>query len=213
VFEKLIFAVKASGLVNKLFMKIIFATNNKHKVEEVKALLPSSISIISLQEAGIDVDIPEPYDTLEENAAEKARTIRTLTGENCFSEDTGLEVFALNGEPGVQSARYAGEGKSSQQNMEKLLLQLGQQQDRRARFRTVICLILEDQEYHFEGICEGVITHGAKGDQGFGYDPIFIPKGAEKTFAEMGLAAKNKFSHRKKAVAKLVEFLNQLSLQ
>ncbi len=194
-------------------MKIIFATNNQHKVEEVKTLLPSSISIISLHEAGIDVDIPEPHDTLEENAAEKARTIQVLTGENCFSEDTGLEVFALNGEPGVQSARYAGEGKSSQQNMEKLLLRLGQQQDRRARFRTVICLILDDQEYRFEGICEGVITHEPRGDQGFGYDPIFVPDGADKTFAEMGLAEKNKFSHRKKAVAKLVEFLNQLSLQ
>ena len=175
--------------------------------------MPSSISIISLHEAGIGVDIPEPHDTLEENAAEKARTIQVLTGENCFSEDTGLEVFALNGEPGVQSARYAGEGKSSQQNMEKLLLRLGQQQDRRARFRTVICLILDDQEYRFEGICEGVITHEPKGNQGFGYDPVFVPNGADKTFAEMGLAEKNKFSHRKKAVAKLVEFLNQLSLQ
>jgi XTP/dITP diphosphohydrolase len=194
-------------------MKIIFATNNQHKVEEVKSLLPSSLSIISLKEAGIDVDIPEPYDTLQENAAEKARTIQTLTGENCFSEDTGLEVQALGGEPGVKSARYAGEGKSSQQNIEKLLARLGQQQDRRARFRTVICLILEGKEYQFEGICEGVITHDPKGDQGFGYDPVFIPNGAVRTFAEMGMAEKNKFSHRKKAVAKLVKFLNQLSLQ
>jgi XTP/dITP diphosphohydrolase len=194
-------------------MKIIFATNNKHKVEEVKSLLPSTLSIISLQEAGLNVEIPEPHDTLEENAADKARTIKTLTGQNCFSEDTGLEVYALNGEPGVKSARYAGEGKSSQQNMEKLLDKLGQQQDRRARFRTVIFLILEDQEYQFEGICEGKIMYGPKGDQGFGYDPIFIPDGAEKSFAEMGLAEKNKFSHRKKAMARLVEFLNQLSLQ
>lgn len=194
-------------------MKIIFATNNQNKVEEVKTLLPSNISIISLREAGIDADIPEPHETLDENAAEKARTIRTMTGENCFSEDTGLEVQVLNGEPGVKSARYAGEGKTSQQNMEKLLARLGQQEDRRARFRTVICLILAEREYHFEGICEGVITHEPKGDQGFGYDPIFIPDGAEKTFAEMGMAEKNKFSHRKKAVAKLVEFLNQMSLQ
>ncbi|MCU7548649.1 RdgB/HAM1 family non-canonical purine NTP pyrophosphatase [Chitinophagaceae bacterium LB-8] len=194
-------------------MKIIFATNNQHKVEEVKTLLPSNISIISLREAGIDAEIPEPHDTLQENAAEKARTIRTMTGENCFSEDTGLEVQALNGEPGVKSARYAGEEKTSQQNMEKLLARLGQQEDRRARFRTVICLILADLEYHFEGICEGVITYEPRGDQGFGYDPVFIPNGAEKTFAEMGMKEKNKFSHRKKAVAKLVEFLNQMSLQ
>jgi XTP/dITP diphosphohydrolase len=199
--------------INQLFMKIIFATNNQHKVEEVKALLPSSISVVSLKDAGIDVDIPEPHHTLEENAAEKARTIRELTGANCFSEDTGLEVFALNGEPGVQSARYAGEGKSSQENMKKLLVNLGQQSNRRARFRTIIFLILEDQEYHFEGICEGVITYEPKGNEGFGYDPIFIPDGSERTFAEMGMAEKNKFSHRKKAVAKLVEFLNQLSLQ
>jgi len=194
-------------------MKIIFATNNQHKVEEVKTLLPSNISIISLREAGIDAEIPEPHDTLQENAAEKARTIRTMTGENCFSEDTGLEVQALNGEPGVKSARYAGEEKTSQQNMEKLLARLGQQEDRRARFRTVICLILADREYHFEGICEGVITYEPRGDQGFGYDPVFIPNEAEKTFAEMGMKEKNKFSHRKKAVTKLVEFLNQMSLQ
>lgn len=194
-------------------MKIIFATNNKHKVEEVRTLLPSSISIISLKEADVDIEIPEPHDTLEANAAEKARTIQKLTGENCFSEDTGLEVTALDGEPGVQSARYAGEGKSAQQNMEKLLAKMEQQQDRSARFRTVICLVLDGKEYFFEGICEGKITNGPKGDQGFGYDPVFIPDGAVNTFAEMGLTEKNKFSHRKKAVAKLVEFLNQLSLQ
>lgn len=194
-------------------MKIIFATNNKHKVEEVKALLPGSISIITLKEAGIEVDIPEPHETLEENAAEKARTIRSMTGENCFSEDTGLEVDALNGEPGVHSARYAGEGKSSEHNIEKLLSKLESQQDRRARFRTVICLILDDKEYQFEGICEGQITKSPKGGEGFGYDPIFIPEGAEKTFAEMGLTEKNKFSHRKKAVAGLVEFLNKMSIQ
>lgn len=203
----------ALGSTIEIIMKIIFATNNQNKVEEVKSLLPSSISIISLREGGIDVEIPEPYDTLEENATEKARVIQTLSGKHCFSEDTGLEVQALGGKPGVKSARYAGEGKSSQQNMEKLLDRLGQQPDRRARFRTVICLILDGQEHHFEGICEGKITNEPKGDQGFGYDPIFIPDGSERTFAEMGLAEKNRFSHRKKAVARLVEFLNQLSLQ
>jgi XTP/dITP diphosphohydrolase len=194
-------------------MRIIFATNNKNKVEEVKTLLPPSVSIITLQEAGINIDIPEPYDTLEENATEKARTIQSLTGENCFSEDTGLEVEALNGEPGVKSARYAGDGKSSQQNMEKLLSKLNGQNNRRARFRTVICLILNQEEYHFEGICEGHIVNEPKGEAGFGYDPVFVPDGATKTFAEMEMTEKNKFSHRKKAVARLVEFLNHLSLQ
>jgi XTP/dITP diphosphohydrolase len=193
-------------------MRIIFATNNKNKAEEVKTLLPPSISIITLQEAGINIDIPEPYDTLEENATRKARTIQSLTGGNCFSEDTGLEVDALNGEPGVKSARYAGDGKSSQQNMEKLLSKLDGQTNRRARFRTVICLILNQEEYHFEGICEGQIENSPRGGAGFGYDPVFVPDGATKTFAEMEMAEKNKFSHRKKAVAKLVEFLNQLSL-
>lgn len=194
-------------------MKIIFATNNQHKVDEVKAALPDSISIISLKDAGIDIDIPEPHDTLEDNAAEKARTIQTLTGENCFSEDTGLEVFALNGEPGVRSARYAGDEKSPRKNMEKLLSALEKQSERRARFRTVIFLILNKKEYMFEGICEGHITRQPRGEAGFGYDPVFVPDGTDKTFAEMGLEEKNKFSHRQKAVSRLVAFLNQLNLK
>lgn len=189
-------------------MKIIFATNNQHKVDEIRSALPNNFSIISLKEAGIDIDIPEPHDTLQENAAEKVRTIFNLTKTNCFSEDTGLEVYSLNNEPGVHSARYAGEEKSFDNNIEKLLSKLGNSLERRARFRTVICLILESKEYFFEGICEGEIINEKRGGQGFGYDPIFIPTGSGKTFAEMSMDEKNSFSHRRKAVDKLVVFLN-----
>ena len=133
-------------------MKIIFATNNQHKVDEIRSALPGNFSIISLKEAGINIDIPEPHNTLQENAAEKARTIHHLTKTNCFSEDTGLEVYALNNEPGVHSARYTGEEKSFDKNIEKLLSKLGSSSEREARFRTVICLILENKEYFFEGI-------------------------------------------------------------
>lgn len=191
-------------------MELIFATNNQHKVEEINAVLPNHIHSLSLKEAGIDVDIPEPHDTLEENAREKARTIRQLTGKNCFSEDTGLEVVALNGEPGVKSARYAGEGRSFDANIEKLLANLAGKESRKAQFRTVICLLLNGEEHLFEGICRGVIIEERKGAQGFGYDPVFVPEGGDKTFAEMSLAEKNRVSHRKKAVDKLVAFLNNL---
>jgi len=189
-------------------MKIIFATNNQHKVDEIRSALPENFSIISLKEAGITIDIPEPHDTLQENAAEKARTIHQLTKTNCFSEDTGLEVYSLNNEPGVHSARYAGEEKSFDKNIEKLLSKLENSSERSARFRTVICLILEGEEYFFEGICKGRIINEKKGEQGFGYDPIFIPTGSGKTFAEMSINEKNLFSHRKKATDKLVVFLN-----
>ena len=189
-------------------MKIIFATNNQHKVDEIRSAVPKDFSIITLKEAGIDIDIPEPHDSLQDNAAEKARTIHQITKTNCFSEDTGLEVFSINNEPGVYSARYAGEEKSFDQNIEKLLLKLRNSNDRNARFRTVICLILEDKEYFFEGICEGEIIKERKGNQGFGYDPIFVPKGSTKTFAEMSITEKNEFSHRKKATDRLVTFLN-----
>jgi XTP/dITP diphosphohydrolase len=188
--------------------KLIFATNNENKIYEVKALVGDQYNIVSLQEAGIDIDIAEPHDTLEANAREKSATIHKLTGENCFSEDTGLEVEALNGEPGVRSARYAGEGKSHRENIHKLLNSLVGAENRKARFRTVISLILDDTEYQFEGICEGRIVDSPKGDEGFGYDPIFIPEGATTTFAEMGLAEKNKYSHRKKAIAQLLAFLS-----
>lgn len=191
-------------------MKIIFATNNQHKVDEIRSALPENFSIIALREAGIDIDIPEPHDTLQENAAEKARTIFNLTKTNCFSEDTGLEVFSINNEPGVHSARYAGTQKSFDKNIEKLLSKLHDIDDRKARFRTVICLILDDKEHFFEGICEGEIIEERRGDQGFGYDPVFIPTGSTKTFAEMSIQEKNQFSHRKKATDKLVTFLNNL---
>jgi XTP/dITP diphosphohydrolase len=194
-------------------MELIFATNNQHKVEEINAVLPPHIHSISLKEACIDVDIPEPHDTLEDNAREKARTIHHLTGKDCFSEDTGLEVDALNGAPGVQSARYAGGERSFDRNIEKLLANLSGQANRSARFRTVICLILNNEEHLFEGICRGRIIEDKKGTRGFGYDPVFIPEGGEKTFAEMSLEEKSVFSHRKKAVDKLVAFLNNLKIK
>jgi len=193
-------------------MKLIFATNNEHKVEEIQAAIGDILEVISLKQAGIDIDIPEPHDTLEENASEKSRTIHQLTGENCFSEDTGLEVEALNGEPGVKSARYAGEDKAFDKNIDKLLAKLGDTINRKARFRTVISLIWQGREWHFEGICEGTIGFERHGNGGFGYDPVFIPTGETRTFAEMTLAEKNQISHRKKAAEKLVLFLqNQVN--
>ncbi|GEO09165.1 RdgB/HAM1 family non-canonical purine NTP pyrophosphatase [Segetibacter aerophilus] len=189
---------------------LIFATNNKNKVEEIKSLVGSRFKVISLKDAGIEIDIPEPFDTLEENAAEKSKAIHALTSKNCFSEDTGLEVDALNGEPGVKSARYAGEGKSADDNIEKLLNALIDVQNRKAQFRTVISLIINGSEHFFEGVCEGVITEVKKGNMGFGYDSIFVPNGADKTFAEMQLEEKNKFSHRKKATEKMASFLSRI---
>lgn len=186
--------------------KLVFATNNQNKVEEIKSATANLFQIISLKEAGIDIDIPEPYNTLEENAAGKSRTIYRLTGENCFSEDTGLEVEALNGEPGVKSARYAGEGRSPDKNTEKLLLKLQEIKNRKARFRTVISLIMNGQEHQFSGTCEGNISYKPKGNKGFGYDNIFIPDGDIRTFGEMTIEEKNYFSHRKKAMHKLLAF-------
>lgn len=190
-------------------MKLILATNNEHKVDEIRAVLPSYFEILSLKEAGIDIDIPEPHDTLEENAREKAITIYHMTDTACFSEDTGLEVDALNGEPGVRSARYAGEDKSFQNSIDKVLARLKDQENREAQFRTVICLIVEGNIDFFEGICKGRIIAEQRGNGGFGYDPIFVPDGAEKTFAEMSMEEKARFSHRRKAVDKLVSYLNK----
>ncbi len=189
-------------------MKIIFATNNKNKVEEIKHLSHQKFQIFTLQEVGIDIDIPEPHDTLEANATEKSSTIYKLTNEAVFSEDTGLEVHALGGAPGVKSARYAGEGRNMQDNIDKLLAELKDKPSRTAQFRTVVSLIIEGNEYQFEGICKGHITHEMDGSNGFGYDPVFIPEGSNATFANMDIAEKNKFSHRKKAVQKLIDFLN-----
>lgn len=187
---------------------LIFATNNANKVTEVKSILKGNFSILSLAEAGIKVDIPEPYDTLEQNASEKARVIHYLTGKDCFAEDTGLQVEALHGEPGVKSARYAGEERSFEDNIDKLLLNLKDKPDKTAQFKTVICVIINGKQNIFDGICKGTIIANRRGVSGFGYDPVFIPEGAEKTFAEMTLDEKNKYSHRKKATLKLVEFLN-----
>jgi XTP/dITP diphosphohydrolase len=188
--------------------KIIFATNNQNKVAEVRTVLQGAFEVISLKEGGVDIDIPEPYDTLEENAATKSKTIHQLTGKDCFSEDTGLFVNALNGEPGVKSARYAGEPASNELNIQKLLLKMQTIENRKAHFRTVVSLILNETEYQFDGVCEGVILNEKRGDQGFGYDAVFLPDGSDKSFGEMTLEEKNKFSHRKKAINKLLAFLS-----
>ena len=189
--------------------KLIFATNNQHKVEEIQAAIGNLVEVTSLKQAGIDIDIPEPYDTLEENASEKSHTIYRLTHTNCFSEDTGLETAALNGEPGVHSARYAGEDRAFEKNIGKLLDKLSGHANRKARFRTIISLILDGKEYFFEGICEGEILTAQRGVKGFGYDPVFMPEGSDRSFAEMTMDEKNKYSHRKKAADKLVAFLQQ----
>ncbi len=189
---------------------LVFATNNVNKVKEVKSLLTDNFNIKTLSEAGINIDIPEPYDTLEENAAEKAQVIYRLTGHDCFAEDTGLEVNILNGEPGVKSARYAGEERSFENNINKLLTKMENEKDRTASFKSIICLIINGSQILFEGICKGTIIADRRGRMGFGYDPVFVPDGAEKTFAEMALWEKNNFSHRKKAVEKLIDYLKSL---
>lgn len=191
-------------------MKLIFATNNQHKIEEIQPLINGNFELITLEQAGIHTEIPEPFETLEENAAHKAKTVYNITGLNCFSEDTGLEVTALNGEPGVLSARYAGKERSPEKNIEKLLINLLSYQDKTARFRTIISLIMNGREIQFEGICDGTIIANKNGAKGFGYDPVFVPKGTNKTFAQMELAEKNLYSHRQKAVNKLVTYLQNL---
>ncbi len=190
-------------------IKLIFATNNQHKVEEIRSVIGNQFEIITLKEAGIDIDIPEPFDTLKENATTKSSTIHQLTRENCFSEDTGLEIDALNGEPGVKSARYAGDGRNFQDNIDKVLHKLDGKANRNARFRTVISLIIDNKEHLFEGICEGKILSANSGKGGFGYDPIFVPDGAHKSFAEMTMEEKNVYSHRQKAVTQLIHFLHK----
>lgn len=188
---------------------LLFATNNQNKIEEIQAAVGEKLNVIGLKEAGIEIDIPEPHDTLEKNATEKSSVIFALTGINCFSEDTGLEVYALNGEPGVKSARYAG-GRSTKDNIDKLLDNLEGKSDRKARFRTVISLMWNSREYLFEGICEGTILEKRTGSGGFGYDPVFIPEGSEKTFGEMDMNEKNRYSHRKKAASQMVVFLQSV---
>ena len=190
---------------------LIFATNNVHKVSEIQSLLPKDINVITLQQAGINIDIPEPYDTLQENANTKAKTIFEITKQNCFSEDTGLEIDALNGAPGVHSARYASEDRNFNANIEKVLTNLKNIENRTAQFRTVICLIWEQKEYYFEGVCRGHIAEQNSGTAGFGYDPIFIPEGATKSFATMTMDEKNSYSHRQKAVTQLFSFLQSIN--
>lgn len=193
--------------------ELIFATNNQNKVNEIRSALPPHFTITSLKEAGILVDIPEPHATLEANALEKSMTIYKLTGQDCFSEDTGLEVTVLHGEPGVRSARYASEESDDKKNIGKLLLNLTGKIDRQAQFRTVISLILKGKQFQFEGICKGNILTGETGLNGFGYDAVFKPDGSEKGFGEMTMQEKSKFSHRKKALVKLIDFLKEYNGQ
>jgi len=188
-------------------MKICFATNNAKKIEEVAAALKGLIEIVSLQEIGCTVELPETGDTLEHNAFEKARYVNQHCGVSCFADDTGLEVSALNGAPGVYSGRFAGEPRSDARNLSLLLEKMQGQTNRSARFRTVIALILDGKEYQFEGIAAGEITTSPSGEGGFGYDPIFQPLGFDRTFASLSLAEKNEISHRGKAVKALLNFL------
>ena len=188
-------------------MKLVFATNNKHKIKEISEMTRSHIELMSLRDVNISEDIPEEEPTLEGNALFKARYIYSKSGLDVFADDTGLEVYALHGAPGVHSARYAGESKDSAANIEKLLPSLEKENDRRARFRTVIALILDGKEYLFEGVVEGTIIKEKRGSDGFGYDPVFIPDGYRNTIAEMDLTIKNTISHRANAFKKLLTFL------
>lgn len=188
-------------------MELVFATNNRHKLNEIRNLLGERFRIKSLEEIGCFEEIPEDRSTLEENALQKAFYIYSHYGCDCFADDTGLEVFALNGAPGVISARYAGQNKNPEANMKKLLTEMAEINDRRARFRTVITLVLKGEAVLFEGIAEGVILREKRGEGGFGYDPVFLPAGYDLTFAEMSLKEKNGISHRGRAVIRLTEFL------
>ena len=187
--------------------KIIFASNNINKVVEIRKILEGKYEILTLKEAGLEIDIPEPHHTMELNALEKSMTIYKLKGITCFAEDSGLEVDALNGEPGVLSARYAGTHGDDAKNIKMLLHKMQGIENRNARFRTVISLIENGQNKFFEGICEGTVAYQQKGENGFGYDPIFIPLGLDKTFAECTSEEKNAVSHRKKAINKMIEYM------
>ena len=191
-------------------MELVFATNNKHKLEELQAILGSHFRLLSLKDIGCDEEIPEEQPTLEGNASQKSHFIFDKYGYSCFADDTGLEIEALNGEPGVYSARYAGEDKNAGANMDKVLSKMAKIKNRNARFRTVISLIIDGEERQFEGVVEGEILKEKKGNSGFGYDPIFKPSGFQETFAEMNLTDKNKISHRGRAVEKLIQYLQKL---
>ncbi len=189
--------------------QLIFASGNRHKAEEIEAALPTGFRIIIMKEAGITEDIPEPFDTLEENSKHKADFLYNRLQQDCFAEDTGLEVEALNGEPGVKSARYAGDGRDFDANIDKLLTNLQGSSKRRARFRTVFSLIRNGELFQFEGICNGTILENRAGTGGFGYDPVFLPDGSDKAFGEMTMEEKNKYSHRKKGLDLMIQFLKK----
>lgn len=191
-------------------MKLVFATNNLHKLKEVQEMLSNTIEVLSLKDIGCFEDVEETETTLEGNARLKAAHITNNYGYNCFADDTGLEVDVLNGKPGVFSARYGGEHGNSEKNMQKLLKELHGKANRKAQFRTAVALNLENKQYLFEGICEGEILEKKTGTEGFGYDPIFKPTEASKSFAEMNSEEKNKISHRGIAIQKLVDFLLNL---
>ena len=193
-------------------MKLVFATNNQHKLQEIRHLLGDSIELLSLNDINCTNEIPENQETLEGNAAEKSFYIFNKYGLNCFADDTGLEIESLNGEPGVYSARYAGEERSSENNMNLVLAKLFKIKSRKARFRTVISLVIDGREIQFEGVVNGHILEDKRGETGFGYDPIFQPDESHHSFAEMSMEEKNKISHRGRAVQKLVEYLTNLYL-
>jgi len=190
-------------------MRLVFATNNQHKIREISDMINSQVELLSLNDVQINEDIPENEPTLEGNALFKARYVFEKSGLDVFADDTGLEVYALDGAPGVHSARYAGESKDSGANIEKLLAALETKNDRRARFRTVIAMIIKGKEYLFEGVVEGSIIKDKRGCDGFGYDPVFVPEGYRLSFAEMDLTTKNAISHRANAFTKLLSFLSE----
>ena len=192
-------------------MKIVFATNNPNKLKEIQSLIPKEIEIISLNEIGCNEDIPETGDTLETNAFQKAHYIKDNFNYDCFADDTGLEIDELNGDPGVYSARYAGPERNANANMNKVLNELKGKKNRKAQFRTAIALILKGEEHLFEGKVEGYISKDKQGNEGFGYDPIFIPENDIRSFAQMSIQEKGAVSHRGRAVRKLVAYLNKIS--
>ncbi|OZI10173.1 non-canonical purine NTP pyrophosphatase, RdgB/HAM1 family [Siphonobacter sp. BAB-5385] len=189
-------------------MKLVVATNNRHKLEEIQAFLSPSIQLLTLADIGCTEELPETGRTLEANSLQKTKYLADYYQVDCFGDDTGLEITALQGEPGVDSAFYSG-SRDARANMQKVLTQLQGITDRSARFRTVITLIIQEEIYQFEGIVEGTILEAPQGEQGFGYDPIFVPEGYDRSFAQMSVAEKNAINHRTRAVAKMVEFLNQ----
>ncbi|EPH12439.1 RdgB/HAM1 family non-canonical purine NTP pyrophosphatase [Myroides odoratimimus CCUG 12700] len=188
-------------------MKLVFASNNKNKIKEIRNQLPDTIEILSLEDIGCNIDIPETADTIEGNAKLKADFVKRHYGYDCFADDSGLEVDALNGAPGVYSARYAGEQKNDNDNIDKLLEVLQKEENRKANFKTVICLNLHTETYNFTGIIDGQLLRERQGTEGFGYDPIFVADGMNQSFAEIDINAKNAISHRGKAVRQLVDFL------